>query len=46
MAELGQLVKPVAQRVQTLTAATQKIKAARTWADATLRFLGTTRQVH
>lgn len=45
MMELGQLINPVAKRVQTLSAASEKIKAARTWADATLRFLDTARQV-
>jgi hypothetical protein len=31
--------------VQALTVASEKIKAARAWADSTLRYLDTTRQV-
>lgn len=43
--ELDHLIQPVAQRVKALTAASEKIKAARAWADATLRYLDTTRLV-
>jgi hypothetical protein len=31
--------------VQALTVASEKIKAARSWADSTLQYLDTTRQV-
>ena len=45
MGELGRLIQPVAQRVQALTAAGEKIKAARAWAQDTLHHLDTTRLV-